>query len=115
MIDADVYLFLVFSDLTCNLRNTGKCCFLAEMCCLIVRRQKLKVATKKIFHQQLKMLWVLLVSCSPLKFIPTAIFGGVNIPEVQVFSEDHIKVHPKRMSPEKWLFSGPRPSVTNYH
>ena len=79
----DVGIFLVFSDPACNLRNTGKCCFLAEMCCLIVRRQKLKVAIKKIFHLQLKMPWVFLVPCSAWKFISTVIFGGVNIPEVR--------------------------------
>lgn len=83
VIDVDVGIFLVFSYLACNLRNTGKCCFLAEICCLIVRRQKLKVAIKRIFHLQLKMLWVFLVPCSAWKFISTAIFGGVNIPEVR--------------------------------
>ena len=53
----DAYAFLVFSDLTCHLEDTGyrNKCFLVALCRLIVRTPNPEVATKRILHQQVKI------------------------------------------------------------
>ena len=54
-ISVDAYPLLAFSDLTCHLEDTGMC-FLVALCCLIVKRSNLEVATKRLLHQQVKIL-----------------------------------------------------------
>ena len=57
VISVDAYPFLAFSDLTCCLGDTDwNKCFLVALCCLIVRRPNLEVATKRLLHQQVKIL-----------------------------------------------------------
>ena len=55
-------------------------CFLVALCCLIVRTPNLEVATKRLFHQHLKL--VVLVPCCTQKSVPTAISSGSDISEV---------------------------------
>ena len=45
----DAYPFFAFSDLACHLEDT-------EIGVLIVRRPNLEVATKRLLHQQVKIL-----------------------------------------------------------
>ena len=54
VISVDAYPFLAVSDLTCHLEDTGMC-FLIALCLLIVRRQNLEVATKRLLYQQVKI------------------------------------------------------------
>ena len=54
VINVDAYPFLAFSELTCHLEDTG--CFLVALCQLIVRRLNLEVVTKRLLHQQVKIL-----------------------------------------------------------
>ena len=57
VISVDAYRFLAFSDLTCHLEYIYKNrCFLVALCCLMVRRLNLEVATKRLLHQQVKIL-----------------------------------------------------------
>ena len=54
MIRVDAYPFLAFSDLTCHLEDTGivfSSCTMPDS-----KRPNLKVATKRLLHQQLKIL-----------------------------------------------------------
>ena len=51
----DAYRFFAFLDLTCHLEDRGIGVFLFALYRLIVRRTNLKVATKRLFHQQVKM------------------------------------------------------------
>ena len=55
VISVDAYPFLAFSGLTCHLEDTG-IGVLVALCCLIVRRPNLEVVTKRLLHQQVKML-----------------------------------------------------------
>ena len=57
-ISVDAYPFLPFSDLTCHLEDLKKKLsplFLVALCHLIVKRLNLKVATKRLLHQQVKI------------------------------------------------------------
>ena len=56
VINVDAYPFLVFSYLTCLTLRIRKRCFLIVLGHLIVRRPNLEVLTKKLFHQQVKIL-----------------------------------------------------------
>ena len=47
--DVDTYPFLIFSDLTYHLEDTG-ICFLVPLCYLKVRGLNLEIATKKRLH-----------------------------------------------------------------
>ena len=47
--DVDTYPFLIFSDLTYRLEDTG-ICFLVPLCYLKVRGLNLEIATKKRLH-----------------------------------------------------------------
>ena len=51
VISVDAYPFLAFSDLTCHLEDT----VLFVLCRLIERRPNLKVATKRLLHQQVNI------------------------------------------------------------
>ena len=55
VISVDAYPFLAFSDLTCHLEDTGMGVFMVALCRMIVRRPNLEVATKRLFHQQVKI------------------------------------------------------------
>ena len=70
MITVDAYPFLAFPDLTCYLQDTRIGVALSR---LIVRRQNLEVANKRLLHKQASRTW---------KCVPTAISGGVDISEV---------------------------------
>ena len=48
-------------------------CFLVALCCLIVRRPNLKVATKRLLHQQVNT-GVVLVPCSHMEMHPYSYF-----------------------------------------
>ena len=48
LINVDADPFLVFSDMTCHLEDTGNRCFLVALCSLIVRRLNLEVAPKRL-------------------------------------------------------------------
>ena len=54
-VNVDAYPFLAFSDLTCHCEDTENRCFLDALCCLIVKRLNLEVATKRLLHQQVKI------------------------------------------------------------
>ena len=59
VISVNAYLFLAFSDLTFHLKETGIgvfLWFLVALYCQIVRRPNLEVATKRLLHQQVKIL-----------------------------------------------------------
>ena len=56
VISVDAYPLLAFSDLTCHLKDTGIGFFLVALCHLIVRRLNVEVATKKLLHEQVKIL-----------------------------------------------------------
>ena len=55
VINVDAYPFLAFSDLTCHLEDMGIgvffCTVLADC-----KKTELEVATKRLLHQQVKML-----------------------------------------------------------
>ena len=51
VISVDAYPFLAVSDLTCQPEDTG-----IDMSCLIVRKPNLDVATKRLLHEQVKIL-----------------------------------------------------------
>ena len=54
VIRIDAYPFLAFSDLTCHLEDTGivfSSCTMPDS-----KKPNLKVATKRLFHQKLKIL-----------------------------------------------------------
>ena len=53
VIIVDTYPFLDFSDLICHLKDK---CFLVTLNCLIVKRPNLEVVTKRLLHQQVKIL-----------------------------------------------------------
>ena len=55
VISVDAYPFLAFSDLTCQLEDTGIGVFWLR-CLLTVRRPILQVVTKRLLHQQVKSL-----------------------------------------------------------
>ena len=73
VISVDAYAFLAFSDLAYHLEDTGIGVF-----CLHCA----EVVIKKLLHQQVKLLGVVLVSCCTWKCGPTAFSGGVHISEV---------------------------------
>ena len=81
VISVDAYPFLAFSDLTCHLEDAGISVFWFQW----VRDSKL---TKLGSSDQVASLsagknnGVVLVPCSALKCVPTAISGGVDISEV---------------------------------
>ena len=52
----------------------GNRCFLVALCCLIVRRPNLEVATKRLLYQQVKILGVVLVPCSRIEVHPYSYF-----------------------------------------
>ena len=52
VISVDAYPFLAFSDLTCHLEDTS----FWSLCYLIVGRPNLKVPTRKLLYQQVKIL-----------------------------------------------------------
>ena len=56
MISVDAYPFLAFSDLTCHLKDTGIGVNMVTLCRLIIRRPNLEIATKRLLHQQVKIL-----------------------------------------------------------
>ena len=74
VISVDAYPFLVFSDMTCHLEDTGICdrngiqthnhlvckqtlyCFLVALYHLIVSRPNLEVATRRLLHHPEKIL-----------------------------------------------------------
>ena len=66
-------------------------CFLVALCCLLVRRPNLEVAAKKLLHQQVNIL--ILVLCCAWKTVSTALSDGQDISEVpgfhSVFRESH--------------------------
>ena len=72
VISVDPYPFLAFSDLTCHLEDTR--CFLVSLCCLIVRRPNLEVATKRLLHQQVKIPGLVLVPSSRMEVCPYSDF-----------------------------------------
>ena len=55
VISVDAYLFFVFLRPDLLPCGYGNRCFLVEPCCLTVRTQNLEVATKRLFHQQVKI------------------------------------------------------------
>ena len=55
VISVDAYLFFVFLRPDLLPCGYGNRCFLVEPCCLTVRAQNLEVATKRLFHQQVKI------------------------------------------------------------
>ena len=56
VISVDAYSFLTFSNLTCDLQDMGISNFLVALCCVIVKRPNLEVVTKRVLHQQVKIL-----------------------------------------------------------
>ena len=77
VISVDAYPFLAFSDLTCNLDDTGIGVFWQL---LIVRRLDLEVATKRFASLSAgKNAGVVLVPCHTWKYVHTPISGGVDI------------------------------------
>ena len=56
VISDDAYPFLAFTAMTCHLEDIEIDIFLVAMSCLIVRRPNLEVATKRLLHQQVKIL-----------------------------------------------------------
>ena len=56
VIGVNAYSFLDFPDLTCHLEDTGRNCFLVALCPLMRTRPNLEVATKRLLHQQVKIL-----------------------------------------------------------
>ena len=54
VISVDAYQFLAFLDLTCHHEDIEIGVFLVTLCCLMVRRPNLEVATKRFRHQQVK-------------------------------------------------------------
>ena len=74
VISVDAYLFFGFvrPDLSpCGYWNR---CFLVALCCLIVRRPNLEVATKRLFHQEVKNTRVVLLPCLRIKVRPYSYF-----------------------------------------
>ena len=69
VISVDAYPFLAFPDLTCHREDTRIGVFWLQ-CRLIVRRPNLEVASKKLLHQQVKILGVVLVPCSRMEVRP---------------------------------------------
>ena len=70
VITVDAYPFLAFPDLTCHLQDMRIGVALSR---LIVGRQILEVATKRLLHKQASRTW---------KCVPTSISGCVDISEV---------------------------------
>ena len=54
VISVDAYHFLAFLDLTCHHEDIEIGFFLVALCCLMVRRPNLEVATNRLCHQQVK-------------------------------------------------------------
>ena len=52
----DAYPFLAFPDLIYHLEDTGIKLFLVLLCILIVRKSNVEVVTKRLLHQQVKIL-----------------------------------------------------------
>ena len=54
VISVDIYPFFTFSDLNCYLEDT-RIGVLVALCCLIIKRLSLEVATKRSLHHQVKI------------------------------------------------------------
>ena len=74
VISVDAYPFLGFLRPDLSPWGYGNRCFLVVLCCLIVRRPNLEVATKRLLHQQVKILGVVLVQCSHMEMHPYSYF-----------------------------------------
>ena len=55
LISVDAYPCLAFSDLACHIEDKRIDVFLVALCHMIVRRPNLKVTTKMLLHQQVKI------------------------------------------------------------
>ena len=75
-------LFFGFFRPDLSPRGSRNRCFLAALLRLIVRRPNLEVATKRLFHQQVKIPGQFQCHVRTRKCIPTAISGGVDFSEV---------------------------------
>ena len=56
VISVDAYPFSAFSELTCQIEDTGIGVFWFALCRLIVKRPNLDVATKRLLYQQVKIM-----------------------------------------------------------
>ena len=61
-------------------------CFLIALCSLIVRRPNLEVATKRLLHQQVKIMGTVLMPCCAWNCVPETISGFINIWKVTSFN-----------------------------
>ena len=82
MISVDAFSFLVFSDLTYHLEDTGIGVFSLHSAGLIVRRTKLGRNDQEASPSVGKNTGVVLVPCCAWKCVPTAMSGGVDISDV---------------------------------
>ena len=81
VISVDAYPFLAFSDLTCHLENTGIVVF-GYIGLPDGKETKLVSSDQEAPPSTGKNTGVVLVPCRTWKCVPTAISGGVGIPEV---------------------------------